>query len=152
MVRMRALLRANLDRQGTWLSATGVVNGRVPGSMAEVSEPGLLLTLRWRGVDSNHQFRVSRHRCPHVCRFLDAEMTRAPRTQAAGVQKAPRHEVAGSLATLGRERYGDLIFAPAMMVDAMLAPDDLDGCEGGLEACNGHLGGRVDRINGRSAR
>ena len=52
MVRMRPLLRANLDRQGTWLSATGVVNGRVPGSaeasMAEVSEPGLLLTLRWR--------------------------------------------------------------------------------------------------------
>ena len=32
MVRMRALLRANLDRQGTWLSATGVVDGRVPGS------------------------------------------------------------------------------------------------------------------------
>ena len=23
-------------------------------------------TLCWRGVDSNHQFRESRHRCPHV--------------------------------------------------------------------------------------
>jgi len=33
------------------------INGRVPGfaeaSMAEVSEPSLLLTLRWRGLDSN---------------------------------------------------------------------------------------------------
>ena len=53
---------------------------------------------------------------------------------------------------LGSERYGDLIFAPAMMVGTKLAPGNLDGCEGGLEACNGHLGGRVDRINGRSAR
>ena len=37
------------------------------------------------------------------------------------------------------ERYGDLIFAPAMMVGGKLAPGNLDGCEGGLEACNGHL-------------
>jgi hypothetical protein len=48
------LLRANLDRQGTWLSATGVVNGRVSGSaeasMAEVSEPSLL---RFRDVFGN---------------------------------------------------------------------------------------------------
>jgi len=29
----------------------------------------------------------------------------------------------------------------AVMVDAMLAQDDLDGC-------NGHLGRRMDRING----
>src|SRR6516164_3820244 len=57
---MRPLLRANLDRQGTWLSAPGVVNGRVPGSMAEVSESGLLLTLRWREMDSNFQFRARR--------------------------------------------------------------------------------------------
>jgi hypothetical protein len=80
---MRALLRANLDRQGTWLSATGVVNGRVPGSaeasMAEVSEPSLLLTLRWRGVDSNHRFRESRHRCPHVDFSVEAaELWGAP--------------------------------------------------------------------------
>jgi hypothetical protein len=63
---MRALLRANLDRQGTWLSATGVVDGRVPGSaeasMAEVSEPSLLLTLRWREADSNHRSREGGHR------------------------------------------------------------------------------------------
>jgi hypothetical protein len=24
------------------------------------------VTLRWRGLDSNHQFRESRHRCPHA--------------------------------------------------------------------------------------
>jgi len=35
---------------------------------------------------------------PFVCRFLDAGMTNLPRAVAAGVQKAPRHEVAGSLA------------------------------------------------------
>ena len=35
---------------------------------------------------------------PFMCRFLDAGMTNLPRAVAAGVQKAPRHEVAGSLA------------------------------------------------------
>jgi len=35
---------------------------------------------------------------PLLCRFLDAGMTPFPRAVAAGVQKAPRHEVAGSLA------------------------------------------------------
>ena len=54
---------------------------------------------------------------------------------------------------LGSERYGDLIFAPAMMVGAKLAPGDLDGCGGGTwKRAMGSLGGRVDRINGRSAR
>ena len=33
-----------------------------------------------------------------MCRFLDAGMTTLPRAVAAGVQKAPRHEVAGRLA------------------------------------------------------
>jgi hypothetical protein len=36
--------------------------------------------------------------CRLLCRFLDAGMTNLPRAVAAGVQKAPRHEVAGSLA------------------------------------------------------
>jgi hypothetical protein len=54
---------------------------------------------------------------------------------------------------LCRERYGDLIFAPAVMVDAMPAPGDLHGCaQGSLEARNGYLGRRVDRVDGRSAR
>ena len=50
---------------------------------------------------------------------------------------------------LCRERYGDLIFAPAVMVGAMPAPGDLHGCaQGSLEARNGYLGRRVDRIDG----
>ena len=54
---------------------------------------------------------------------------------------------------LGSERYGDLIFAPCMMVGTMLAQGGLDGCaEGSLEGCNGHLRGGADGINGRSAR
>ena len=54
---------------------------------------------------------------------------------------------------LGGERYGDLILAPAMMVGAKLARGDLDGCGGGTwKRAMGSLGGRVDRINGRSAR
>ena len=53
---------------------------------------------------------------------------------------------------LCRERYGDLIFAPAMMVGAMPAPGDLHGCgQGSLEACSGYVGRRVDRVIGRSA-
>ena len=54
---------------------------------------------------------------------------------------------------LGGDRYGDLIFAPPVMVGAMRAAVDLEGCsQGSLEACNGYLGRRVDRIDGRSAR
>jgi hypothetical protein len=54
---------------------------------------------------------------------------------------------------LCRERYGDLIFAPAVMVGAMAASGNLHGCaEGSLEACNVYLGRCVDRIDGRSAR
>jgi hypothetical protein len=34
----------------------------------------------------------------HLCRFLDAGITILPRAVAAGVQKAPRHEVAGGWA------------------------------------------------------
>jgi hypothetical protein len=51
-----------------------------------------------------------------------------------------------------RERYGDLIFAPAVMVGAMRASGDLHGCaQGSLEACSGYLGRGVDRIDWRSA-
>src|SRR5271166_5363606 len=44
----------------------------------------------------------------------------APLAPAAGVQKAPRHEVAGSLGRVGSQRYGDLIFASIMTVGAKL--------------------------------
>src|SRR5437667_6074794 len=36
--------------------------------------------------------------CLLLCWFLDAGNKKAPRAQLTGVQKAPRHEVAGSLA------------------------------------------------------
>jgi len=32
--------------------------------------------------------------CPHLCRFSDAGETCSPRAHAAGVRKAPRHEIA----------------------------------------------------------
>jgi hypothetical protein len=54
---------------------------------------------------------------------------------------------------LCRERYGDLIFAPVVMVGAMPSPSDMHGyAQGNLEACSWYLGRRVDRIDGRLAR
>ena len=50
---------------------------------------------------------------------------------------------------LGRERYGDLIFAPALMVDAKLAPGDLDGCGGGPGSVVGFEPGQM-RANARA--
>jgi hypothetical protein len=34
--------------------------------------------------------------CLLLCRFLNAGVTKPPRADAAGVRKAPRHEIAGS--------------------------------------------------------
>ena len=65
-----------------------------------------------------------------LCRFLDAGDEGAFHREAAGVQKAPRHEVAGSLALAGGEYYGDLISAPAMMVDASVREATWMGVEG----------------------
>src|SRR5260370_32365534 len=48
--------------------------------------------------DDDNQMKMS---LPELCRFLDAGMTNLPRPVAAGVQKAPRHEGAGSLALAG---------------------------------------------------
>ena len=64
---------------------------------------------------------------PILCRFLDAGVTAVPLGPAAGVQKAPRHEVAGRFGRRGcSQRYGDLTFTPVMVVGAELAPGDLD--------------------------
>jgi hypothetical protein len=77
-------------------------------------------------------------------------MTAVPRTQAAGVQKAPRREVAGGLAPGRADRYGDLIFAPVVKLGAMRPQGDLDGCaQGSEEECSGHLGGHAECSNGR---
>ena len=43
-----------------------------------------------------------------MCRFSDAGMTASPRGEAAGVRKAPRHEIAGGDGGWCRGRYGDL--------------------------------------------
>jgi hypothetical protein len=65
-------------------------------------------------------------------------MTAVRRAQAAGVQKVPRHEVAGGLAPGRADRYGYFIFATVGKLGAMRTRGDLDGCaEGSLEACNG---------------
>jgi hypothetical protein len=40
--------------------------------------------------------------CLLLCWFLDAGNTEAPRARLTGVQKAPRHEVAGSWALAGQ--------------------------------------------------
>jgi hypothetical protein len=87
---------------------------------------------------------------PELCRFLDAgndERRVALRWPASKKRQGTKsREVSRRLC---RERYGDLIFAPTVMVGAMLASGDLHGCaEGSLEACNGYLGRRVDRIDG----
>jgi hypothetical protein len=58
--------------------------------------------------------------------FWTSGSREAPLAPAAGVQKAPRHEVAGVWGRVGSQRYGDLIFAPIMTVAAQLAPGGLD--------------------------
>ena len=124
-----------------------------------------------QGITWTLGFRLSRamERESRACQIRAA---RIPRRMSASVQVFGRRDDERRLALrrpaskkrqgtksrevwrrLGIERYGDLIFAPAMMVGAKLAPGDLDGCGGGTwKRAMGSLGGRVDRINGRSAR
>ena len=53
---------------------------------------------------------------------------------------------------LGSKRYGDLMSAPSSMVGGTLARRHPHVCRQGRSGeCNGHLGGRSERINGRSA-
>ena len=54
---------------------------------------------------------------------------------------------------LGSGRYGDLMAAPSSMVDVTPAGCDRRICtQARSEAWNRHLGGRLERINGRTAR
>jgi len=55
-------------------------------------------------------------------------MTRLSTRWGAGVRKAPMHEVAGSWALTGSERYGDLMLAPISMMGGMPARGHLDVC------------------------
>ena len=91
-------------------------------------------------------------RNPLMCRFLDAgndEMLLALRRPASKKRQGTKSREVRH--RLSNERYGDLVLTPSVMVGTMLAQCDLDGCtQGRLEERNGHLGSRVDGINGRS--
>ena len=50
-----------------------------------------------------------------MCRFLVAGMTGYPHANAAGAQKAPRHEIAVGYAGRCRERDGDFAEATGLM-------------------------------------
>ena len=65
---------------------------------------------------------------PLLCRFLDAGGTeRSPHARRAGVQKAPGHEVAGSLGSgWAASAMGISFSRRIMMVGAKLAPGGLD--------------------------
>jgi hypothetical protein len=52
----------------------------------------------------------------------------ARHAELAGVQKAPRHEVAGSWARTGQRAYEDLMRAPSSMIGVVLTEFDLCGC------------------------
>jgi hypothetical protein len=64
-----------------------------------------------------------------MCRFLDAgndETLLALRRPASKKRQGTKSREVGR--RLSSERYGDLILTPAVMVGAMLAQGDLDGC------------------------
>jgi hypothetical protein len=95
-----------------------------------------------------------RHDVRILCRFLDAGNDETPLALGRPASKKRQGTKSREVwRRLGSERYGDLIFAPALMVGVVPTPGDLHGCaQGSLEACNGYLGRRVDCIDGRSAR
>jgi hypothetical protein len=65
----------------------------------------------------------------------DEEVLALRRSASKRRQGTKSREVWGRLC---RERYGDLIFAPAVMMGAMLGSGDLDGCaQGSLESRKG---------------
>jgi hypothetical protein len=66
---------------------------------------------------------------PELCRFLDAgndETLLALRRPASKKRQGTKSREVGR--RLSSERYGDFILTPAVMVGAMLAQGDLDGC------------------------
>ncbi len=66
--------------------------------------------------------------CPLLCRFLDAgndETLLALRRPASKKRRGTKSREVGH--RLSRERYGDLILTPAVMVGTMLAQCDRDG-------------------------
>jgi hypothetical protein len=70
-----------------------------------------------------------------------------PHAPAAGDRKAPRHEVAGSWALAGSERYGDLMWARRLILVRTPARRHLHVC---AQERSGECPGYFDRLSGRS--
>src|SRR5215472_3720295 len=71
-----------------------------------------------------------------------------PRGQLAGVQKAPRHEVAGSWHRPSSECYVDLMLAPSSMMGRTPARGHLQGWSHGRSGeCGRHFDGCSERVN-----
>jgi len=93
-----------------------------------------------------------RRALPGLCRFLDAGNEEAPQAQLTGVQKAPRHEVAGSWALAGRRALWGFMLAPISMIEVMPAGFDLRVCTDRRSAgSHRHFGGCSERIDAGSA-
>src|SRR6516225_7049338 len=75
-------------------------------------------------------------------------ITKEPRAPLAGVQKAPRHEVAGSWVTAEQRALWGLMPAPLSLVSASRARGDVQCLPGSRRECSGYLGGRVKCSNG----
>ena len=69
-----------------------------------------------------------------------------PHAPAAGDRKAPRHEVAGSWALAGSERYGDLMWARRLILVRTPARRHLHVC---TQERSGECPGCFDRLSGR---
>src|SRR5215467_11567207 len=75
---------------------------------------------------------------PLMSWFLDAGKKEAPQAQLTGVQKAPRHEVAGSWAPAEQRALWRFNAAPGSMIGGMLTRFDLRVCPHGRSAeCSG---------------
>ena len=75
---------------------------------------------------------------PRLSWFLDAGNKEAPQAQLTGVQKAPRHEVAGSWAPAEQRALWRFNAAPGSMMGGMLTRFDLRVCPHGRSAeCSG---------------
>jgi hypothetical protein len=95
---------------------------------------------------------LPRERFRSLCRFSDAGVRADPRAEAAGVRKAPRHEVAVCGALADSERYGDLTAAPRSIVGGTPSRYPLHVCRPeGWGECLGDFNRGWERIHGRTA-
>ncbi len=80
-----------------------------------------------RSVRRRRRLFISENESPFLCRFLDAGITSGATCSGGRRPKSARARSRGKFGRrAGSQRYGDLIFAPVMMVGAKLARGDLD--------------------------